>query len=378
MTLKKKQVKQGFFRKAIGRLIPFAVGCIIGGFLGAFLASSIGDNDALLLPFLLSLAVGLFIVVYLHIIVHEAGHLIAGLATGYHFSSFRIGCVMLLKQDGKLVWKRFSLAGTGGQCLMEPPELVDGKIPYVLYNLGGCLMNLLVSILFFFLWLCLPRSSIWSTICMMVAVYGVILALLNGIPMRIGNMDNDGRNVISLGKSKDALRAFWIQMKINQKISLGMRVKDMPEAWFLLPPDSDMQNSMVATIAVFACNRLIDQQNFQEAERKIKQLLAMDTGIVGLHRNLLVGDQCYLELIGENRPEVLETMYTKELKAFMKSMKTFPSVLRTEYAYALLFEKDTVKAEKIKAQFEKIAKKYPYPGDVQSERELMEEAQRHT
>ena len=56
-------------------------------------------------------------------------------------------------------------------------------------------------------------------------------------------------------------------------------------------------------------------------------------------------------------------------------MKTFPSVLRTEYAYALLGEKDIDKAQKIKDQFEKCAKTYPYPSDIDSERELMEIAE---
>ena len=61
-------------------------------------------------------------------------------------------------------------------------------------------------------------------------------------------------------------------------------------------------------------------------------------------------------------------MLDKEQKKFMKSMKNFPSVLRTEYVYALLCEKDTVKADKVKNQFEKCAKTYPYQNDVQSER----------
>jgi len=59
----------------------------------------------------------------------------------------------------------------------------------------------------------------------------------------------------------------------------------------------------------------------------------------------------------------------------MKKMKTFPSIQRTEYAYALLAEKDLAKAEKIKKQFEASAKNYPYPQDIQSERELMEIAE---
>ena len=86
----------------------------------------------------------------------------------------------------------------------------------------------------------------------------------------------------------------------------------------------------------------------------------------------MICDAAYCELIGQNRPEKLTDFLSKEQKQFMKAMKTFPTVLRTEYAYALLGEKDAQKAEKIQMQFEKMAKKYPYPGDVQSERELME------
>ena len=56
----------------------------------------------------------------------------------------------------------------------------------------------------------------------------------------------------------------------------------------------------------------------------------------------------------------------------MKQMKTFPSVIRTEYAYALLCERNKEKAQKHLAYFEKTEKNYPYPQDMQSERELMQ------
>ena len=61
--------------------------------------------------------------------------------TGYKFNSFRIFSVILIKQNEKLKIKNISLAGTGGQCLMSPPELIDGKMPYVLYNLGGVIFK---------------------------------------------------------------------------------------------------------------------------------------------------------------------------------------------------------------------------------------------
>ena len=56
-------------------------------------------------------------------------------------------------------------------------------------------------------------------------------------------------------------------------------------------------------------------------------------------------------------------------------MENLLSVLRTSYSYALLCEHDVKKAEQLTMQFEKRAKTYPYPNEVQSERELMKIAE---
>lgn len=60
--------------------------------------------------------------VVIHLILHEAGHLIAGLLTGFRFLSFRVFKYTLVKTDEGLRWKRYHIAGTGGQCLLELPE----------------------------------------------------------------------------------------------------------------------------------------------------------------------------------------------------------------------------------------------------------------
>ena len=145
----------------------------------------------------------------------------------------------------------------------------------------------------------------------------------------------------------------------------------MPDDWFALPADEAMGNSMVATQDVLVSNRLVDQHKFEEADRLMAHLLETDSGIVGLHRGLMLCDRMYCELIENNRKEVLDAMRTKEQLRLMKAMKNFPSVVRTEYAYALLALKDVAKAQTAKSLFEKIEKTYPYPGDMQSERELM-------
>ncbi len=254
---------------------------------------------------------------------------------------------------------------------MAPPDMVDGKIPFVLYNLGGSLVNLLSAALFTGLYFGCRRIPIVSVLLLMLAVIGVAFAFVNGIPMRLGVVDNDGYNALALGKNSEALRSFWLQMKINEQIVKGVRIKDMPDQWFYVPAAESMKNSMVAVMGVFACNRFMDAMEFDRADQQMGELLRMETGIIGLHRSLLVVDRIYCELVRENRAEVLGEMLDRQQKKFMKSMKNFPSVLRTEYAYALLAEKDMAKAAAIRERFDKNARTYPHPSEIAGERELM-------
>ena len=101
---------------------------------------------------------------YLQLIIHELGHLIFGLLSGYKFSSFRIGNIILLKHRKKLKFKKLKIAGTAGQCLMSPPEIKDGKVPVFLYNLGGALLNLISCVIFFIIYIFTKENNYLSII----------------------------------------------------------------------------------------------------------------------------------------------------------------------------------------------------------------------
>ena len=60
------------------------------------------------------LAMAAALALFGQLILHEGGHLVCGLATGYRFVSFRIGSWMLQREHGKLRVRKFTLAGTGG------------------------------------------------------------------------------------------------------------------------------------------------------------------------------------------------------------------------------------------------------------------------
>lgn len=371
---KKKKVQ---WQELIGKAMPIVIGFCLGIWMasqrerGVDLGASEGKDLWGWARMLLFMVIGGLV----QMIIHEGGHLVFGLLTGYKYVSFRIGSWMWLKQDDKIVLKRLSLAGTGGQCLMAPPDLVDGKMPVILYNMGGVLLNIMMSIILFGIYKMYHEVAWVSELCLMTAAMGFLFALLNGIPLKLGTINNDGYNAIALRKDLKAQYAFWIQLKVNEEQSFGKRIKDMPEEWFMVPSEEEMQNSMCASVGVFTCNRLIDALEFKQADELMEKLLAMDGAMVGIHRHLLICDRIYCELIGENRPEKLAEMLDKKQKDFMKSMGTFPAVIRTQYVYALLGEKDEKKAIDFKKQFEKYARTYPYESDIENQRELIEIAE---
>lgn len=369
---KEKKKKKFPWRTII--IIPLFIGASFGiGWLIGSLSKPV-LQDVPFDKFLLGIAgiyLSFLLSSFLQIVVHEAGHLVFGLITGYQYSSFRIGSFMWVKLDGKIKLKRFSISGTGGQCLMAPPDMKDGKMPYVLYNMGGCIANFVVSVIPLLLVIVFTTHGLIFNLVLIWAVVGLFYVIANGIPMKMQGMPNDGHNVMSLGKNPEALRAFWLQMKINEQISIGNRIKDLPEEWFVMPDAEGMQNSLIATIAVFACNRLVDSGKYEEAAKEMERVVTEKNGMVGIHKQMLNIDRIYCEMVGENRPEKLEELYTDDLKKVLKAMKKSPSTHRIQYLYAKYVEKDEKKAAVALECFEKVAKTYPYPHEIDGEREMI-------
>lgn len=369
MNKNKKKKNSGAIQTTIVTIASILTGAVCG-FLSIEFAHKLNPDEIPLLALSIMLLM-VFLFSILQTIIHEAGHLVFGLATGYKFCSFRVFSFMWIKIDDKIKLKRYSLAGTEGQCLMSPPDLVDGKMPVVLYNFGGCIFNFITASIALILYFIIKENIYVKTALMIFAILGFCYSLINGIPFKLGEVNNDGYNAISLGKNPKATKALWTQLKISEYQTQGLRLKNMPEKMFVMPTVEEMNNSLISAIAVFRCNRLMDEQNFEEAKNLITTLLNREYNILGVYRNMLTCDLIYLNLISKNDSDEIEKLYSKSQKNFMKAMKTNLSVIRTNYAYALLFEKDANKAQEIKIQFEKQEKTYPYKADFQSEYELL-------
>lgn len=366
-------------------ILQLLLGAIIGYCIGKniFNAQKNGESPLdLIIEMILAVTI-CFIALFIQVIIHEAGHLFFGLKTGYKFVSFRILGFMWIKIDGKISFHRYSLPGTGGQCLLAPPDYNDGNYPYKLYGFGGVLANLISVVVFIVLgiivavieMMCIQTNTV-SYFFVLLAAAGFFVAITNGIPMHNKMVTNDGYNTFYMGKNPEAVKAHWLQLKINEKISEGERLKDLPEEWFTTNSENELKNNMVAAMAVFNAQRLLDKHEFSKAYDEMICLLSMESGIVGLHKNLMVNEIIFLELIEGRDFELIKKRLDKNQKKFMKAMEKYPSILRTECIYALLGEKDTDKALNIMKKFEKVANKYPYQSEIAGEKELMEYAQK--
>lgn len=308
---------------------------------------------------------------YLQIFIHELGHLVFGLLTGYGFSSFRFFSFMLVKINGKFKSKRLTLVGTAGQCLMTPPEPLNGKYPYKLYGLGGVIINLVVAFISIVLYIIFYGNVFLSEFFLGLAAWGLYMAITNGIPMNSGFIYNDGGNVAAMSKSEDARRAMWIELKINELGKDGVSLKDMPEEYFEIHDEEKLSNHLAFSFGVFAESRLMDEHRFKEARELANRLLSGEYPSAGIHSCLLTLEKIYCDIVLNGEADVSK-LSEKPMVGFMRAMRNFPTVIRTQYAIAKVIDKNETAAEQYLAQFEKIAPSYPNIADIESERELIE------
>lgn len=342
--------------------ILYVAACLgVGWFIGMIM-----DTGGL--PGLAAGMLFLIIAYFIQTAVHEAGHLVFGLMTGYGFVSYRVGSLMLVRTAEGLKLRRMSLAGTAGQCLLRPPELKEGKIPCFFYNMGGVIMNLILAAL------CLIPglmcAGLWREFFVIVSLMGFLMAVLNGVPMRTGSVDNDGKNALSLGKNPAAMRAFWVQMEMNARQCMGERLKDMPEEFFARPEEKDIDNALVSSLLVFRANRLLDAGDYPRAMEEMEALLEIDS-LPGLYKSILLCDCATCALLEGDLEKAEAFLEGKEQRRFMKSMRNYISIIRTDYAVARLAKRDEKLAAETMARFEKAARRHPAAADVECERELI-------
>lgn len=367
--------KEGGFTKALVFILTFILGicCVlfivplVDLFIETFDNRPIGRLLLGLLVFAL-----IVISIIINTILHEAGHLVCGLISKYKFSSFRIFSLCFVKTEGKVKVKKFSVPGTMGQCLMLPPsQNENGDFPYKLYNFGGALFNLITALICGVLIIFFYSNAFALAILGIILTFALILAINNGIPLRTALIQNDGQNIKDIAKSKEALTAFYHQLVIAEAQSRNEKISEMPSEWFEIPDGEALNNPLVSTIAVLKSSRLMEEGDFYNAHILMREILAKAPTLLGIYKNLLPLEVIYLDAVhGWDNTESIKARFKKQEK-FAKAMQKNISVQRILYTVTLLCYGDEKKADKHLDLFEKFAKKFPYPQELEQERKLI-------
>ncbi len=298
---------------------------------------------------LLLLGAGLFAVALfylLSVILHEAGHLVCGLLTGWSFVSFRIGSLTLVRREGKYLLRRANLPGTAGQCLLEPPDGGFENCPSGLYNLGGGLMNLLIGgVLCCFL----PIAGS-AAACILRAFVSLSFAFgaNNLIPAKMKGMTNDGYMIIELKNNVRSREANYLLLKAYAAL---IRVKTYGE----LPGElvervtryecADLSRVTEANVLSYRADFSFYNGDYADA-RAVSERIAESAETLEIFKNEARGKLLYFKLMDGAAPEEINALYDKKLRDYLAKVPELPSTRRLMFAVELLHKKDKAAAEK--------------------------------
>lgn len=311
--------------------------------------------------------------IILQVIIHEFGHLLGGLLTGYRFVSFRIFSFIVIKEAGKLRLKRFEVYGTGGQCLLLPPDAPLSQIKTAVYNWGGVFLNLIVTlsaagVLYF-----LSSPGKYVTIALLAfMLIGAFVLFLNGIPMKVGGIGNDAKNQLEINNSEVSKAALVTQLRVNASLQNGMRPSEMPSEYFALPnAPIDYNNSLQVFILMLIAARHIDCFEWEAARKIFVEAYENKEKLIAIYEKEVACELVFIYLVS-GEIDAARKLYSGDLPAYVERFrKVTTSKQRLLFAIALYLNDDYDKAKEILATLEKQESGYLMKGEVRSDLAVM-------
>lgn len=349
----------------IGLILAFLLILVIDGREGLSNAMNKDVNASKIAISIACTFASLIITAILQFALHEVGHLLFGLASGYKFSSIRIYKYALVKDDSGFHIKTFNIQGTGGQCIMTLPEDTDpSKVPFFWYNAGGVIVNVLLFTISIVVLSCCDLGMVAESFFIMLAFTGAFIALINGVPLSFNGLCNDGRNILLLMRNKRSRRFFLRMMQAASELSRGKRLRNMPREWFEdIPVDSPKDYFLLANRINYAA-LLEDLGRFDEARRVYEEISSFGKDLPGMIKLEIGADHILMELLTTARRDIVDKIYDKSLQAYINSSYKFSPIKAVAlYALALHHDNDPMRAKQLLDELESHRNDYLMPGE---------------
>ena len=304
----------------------------------------------------------IYLVVMIHIIFHEAGHMIGGLITGYRFLYFRIGSTTLVRTDNGLKFRKLTVPGTGGQCIMVPPEMKDGDYPVLIYNLGGGLLNIIFSLVAIVIIKTCSLNPVATGYLEIFAIVGIYLGIANLVPLKI--ISNDGANIIYLKNDLEERTA--LHRILNDEEDL-INDKEVEETSLNIDK-ADLSKTFIQGIFINRMEHRFYKMEFEESKSIGEKLLAKAK--MNMTYEFMVKTTLSTIYLIEGSVDLAEEfLKDKKLKKYLKN-KDVLHVEILNYARDRILEGRD--GEKFRKRIEKMEDKYIYPSHIKAAFEIME------
>ena len=297
-------------------------------------------------------ALGAFFI--LGVIIHELGHLVFGLMTGYKFVSFRVFFLVFFKEDGKVKAKGAKWI-FGGQCLMAPPgDLADFR--FVWYNIGGGLVNLVAALIF-----AAAYAVTFNIIFLAAAIANTLLVILSLVPLKYHYIPNDGMNVIEASKSDDGKRGFYLALFVTSETSAGKRLRDFGSELFALDESADTGNCFAAYIIICRAARHYDMGEYEKSAEALSRLDV--NNLQPYYANTVRFELMYHYTVHSPDSAKAKKLYNAaHMKTHFKLSALLPGITRTLSAYEYFVNSDKEKGKELLEKARKEAEEYPNTG----------------
>lgn len=343
-----------------------AAGGVLGAIAGFMAVTRLGENK---LPAVV-MFVSIFVPYIFGIIIHEGGHLVMGLLTGYKFVSFRVGSLTLVDQNGKLVFRKFVVAGTAGQCLMTHDIVEkDEDIPYFWYHAGGGLFNLITAGICCLVFLNSSNKNI-NFGFQIAAIISALLGFINLVPLKAIGLSNDGSNIMEQFRSPKMRRLLLNTLIINGRQCQGETLDEMPESLF---EGGDPTGGIAETGMYLNCAaRDCEIRDFETAKHRYKALLDNDK-LVEILRNEAECEKIFCDIVTGCEPtDRIDEHYEEMKKYIVASGQTMIARHRLMFAYYYIYRRDKTAADKEYNLAAKMSEKYVNLGEAKAEIAMIE------
>ena len=236
-----RRARQGPLRFALYMLAGGVVGAL-GAVFGRSLVASQPDWPWPTVSVPLALLATL-LMLWPNIVLHEAGHAIAGIARGLRPMAFGIGPLRWERGQSRWRFRRGGRIGglSGFASLLPEGERGLSRVDQMAYLAGGPLANLATAVLAFALLPLADGSPGLAAFLLGTGAGAAFLGLLNLVPFHSQGWRSDGRGLLDLLRRTPEAA---LQQRIHHLLALnmaGVRPRDWPEA--LLPQPVDARSS---------------------------------------------------------------------------------------------------------------------------------------